>query len=48
VADALLPAIVDILGEDVATAVVTGAWEAYWALADIMIEAEGLLMAETA
>jgi len=45
VAEALLPAIVDVLGEDVATAAVIGAWgEAYWALAGIMIDAERRLL----
>ena len=49
VAEALLPAIVDVLGEDVATAAVIGAWgEAYWALAGIMIEAERQLLDEAA
>jgi hemoglobin-like flavoprotein len=41
VAEALLPAIREVLGEDVATDEVLGAWgEAYWMLADILIEAE--------
>jgi len=45
VAEALLPAIVDILGEEVATPAVIAAWgEAYWALANIMIEAERALL----
>jgi nitric oxide dioxygenase/hemoglobin len=41
VAKALLPAIRDVLGESVATDEVLAAWaEAYWMLADILIEAE--------
>jgi nitric oxide dioxygenase len=49
VAEALLPAIVDVLGKDVATPAVIAAWgEAYWALAEIMIEAERLLLADAA
>lgn len=41
VADALLPAIRDVLGIDVATDQVLAAWgEAYWMLADILIAAE--------
>ncbi|WP_338467246.1 globin domain-containing protein [Novosphingobium sp. ZN18A2] len=41
VADALLPAIRDVLGADVATDEVLAAWgEAYWMLADILISAE--------
>ena len=41
VADALLPAIRDVLGEAVATDAVLAAWgEAYWMLADILIAAE--------
>ena len=41
VANALLPAIRDVLGEDVATDEVLAAWgEAYWMLADILIAAE--------
>ncbi|MFC3214495.1 MULTISPECIES: globin domain-containing protein [Novosphingobium] len=41
VAAALLPAIRDVLGEDVATDDVLAAWgEAYWMLADILIAAE--------
>ncbi|MDT0506475.1 globin domain-containing protein [Novosphingobium sp. MMS21-SN21R] len=41
VAEALLPAIRDVLGADVATDEVLGAWgEAYWMLADILIAAE--------
>lgn len=46
VADALLPAIRDVLGE-AATDEVLGAWgEAYWALADILIGKEDILYAE--
>ena len=41
VAEALLPAIRDVLGADVATDEVLAAWgEAYWMLADILISAE--------
>lgn len=41
VANALLPAIRDVLGEEVATDAVLAAWgEAYWMLADILISAE--------
>ena len=41
VAEALLPAIRDVLGADVATDAVLAAWgEAYWMLADILIAAE--------
>ena len=41
VANALLPAIRDVLGEEVATDEVLAAWgEAYWMLADILISAE--------
>lgn len=41
VAEALLPAIRDVLGADVATDEVLGAWgEAYWMLSDILIDAE--------
>lgn len=41
VAAALLPAIRDVLGAEVATDDVLGAWgEAYWMLADILIAAE--------
>lgn len=41
VAEALLPAIRDVLGADVATDQVLAAWgEAYWMLADILIAAE--------
>ena len=47
VANALLPAIRDVLGE-AATDEVLGAWgEAYWALADILIGKEEVLYAET-
>ena len=41
VANALLPAIRDVLGAEIATDEVLGAWgEAYWMLADILIAAE--------
>src|SRR5215471_2338675 len=41
VAEALLPAIREVLGADVATDEVLAAWgEAYWMLADILISAE--------
>lgn len=41
VAAALLPAIRDVLGDDVATDAVLAAWgEAYWMLADMLIAAE--------
>ena len=41
VANALLPAIRDVLGEEAATDEVLAAWgEAYWMLADILIAAE--------
>lgn len=41
VAEALLPAIRDVLGEEIATDEVLSAWgEAYWMLADILIAAE--------
>ena len=41
VAAALLPAIRDVLGAEVATDAVLNAWgEAYWMLADILIAAE--------
>lgn len=41
VAEALLPAIREVLGAEVATDEVLGAWgEAYWMLADILIAAE--------
>lgn len=47
VANALLPAIRDVLG-DAATDEVLDAWgEAYWALADILIGKEEVLYAET-
>ena len=47
VAAALLPAIRDVLGEDVATDAVLNAWgEAYWMLADILISAESAAYAE--
>ena len=40
-AEALLPAIREVLGEDVATDAVLAAWgEAYWFLADLLIAAE--------
>jgi nitric oxide dioxygenase/hemoglobin len=43
VAEALLPAIREVLGADVATDEVLAAWgEAYWMLADILIAAEAL------
>lgn len=49
VAQALLPAIRDVLGADVATDEVLGAWgEAYWMLADILIAAEAAAYAEAA
>ena len=42
VANALLPAIRDVLGEAVATDEVLAAWgEAYWFLAELLIAAEG-------
>lgn len=48
VAEALLPAIRDVLG-DAATDEVLGAWgEAYWMLADILIAAEAQAYAENA
>jgi len=48
VANALLPAIKDVLG-DAASEEVLGAWgEAYWVLADILIEAENALYADAA
>lgn len=48
VAAALLPAIRDVLGEDVATDAVLDAWgEAYWMLADILIAAEREAYAES-
>lgn len=41
VAEALLPAIREVLGEEIATDEVLSAWgEAYWMLADILISAE--------
>lgn len=41
VAEALLPAIRDVLGAEIATDAVLSAWgEAYWMLADILIAAE--------
>ncbi len=49
VAEALLPAIRDALGADVATDEVLAAWgEAYWMLADILIAAEAEAYAEAA
>ena len=43
VANALLPAIRDVLGEEAATDEVLAAWgEAYWMLADLLIAAEAL------
>ena len=43
VAAALLPAIRDVVGEEVATDEVLAAWgEAYWMLADILIAAEAM------
>ncbi|AGH49991.1 MULTISPECIES: globin domain-containing protein [Sphingomonadales] len=49
VAAALLPAIRDVLGEDVATDAVLAAWaEAYGVLADILIGREASLYAEAA
>lgn len=47
VAAALLPAIRDVLGAEVATDEVLAAWgEAYWMLADILIAAEAQAYAE--
>jgi hemoglobin-like flavoprotein len=47
VAEALLPAIREVLGEDVATDEVLAAWgEAYWFLADILIGKEAEAYAE--
>jgi hemoglobin-like flavoprotein len=49
VANALLPAIRDVLGAEVATDAVLAAWgEAYWMLADILIAAEAQAYAEAA
>lgn len=49
VAAALLPAIRDMLGAEVATDEVLAAWgEAYWMLADILIAAEAEAYAEAA
>lgn len=49
VADALLPAIRDVLGEEIATDAVLAAWgEAYWMLADILIAAEAKVYDEKA
>lgn len=49
VAAALLPAIRDVLGAEVATDEVLAAWgEAYWMLADILIAAEAEAYAEAA
>lgn len=49
VAEALLPAIRDVLGADVATDAVLAAWgEAYWFLADLLIAAEAARYAEVA
>ncbi|OYZ36453.1 MAG: hypothetical protein B7Y31_10215, partial [Novosphingobium sp. 16-62-11] len=49
VADALLPAIRDVVGADVATDEVLAAWgEAYWMLAYILIAAEVEAYAEAA
>ena len=47
VAEAFLPAIRDVLGEEVATRAVLDAWgEAYWFLADLLIEGEAARYAE--
>ena len=47
VAAALLPAIRDVLGAEAATDEVLGAWgEAYWFLADVLINREAQLYAE--
>ncbi len=47
VADALLPAIRDVLGAEAATDEVLAAWgEAYWFLADLLIAAEASRYAE--
>jgi nitric oxide dioxygenase/hemoglobin len=49
VAEALLPAIRDVLGAEVATDEVLGAWgEAYWMLADILIAAEAQVYEDAA
>ncbi len=49
VAAALLPAIRDVLGAEIATDEVLAAWgEAYWMLADILIAAEAEAYAEAA
>lgn len=49
VAAALLPAIRDVLGEEVATDEVLAAWgEAYWMLADILIAAESQVYEDAA
>lgn len=49
VAAALLPAIRDVLGAEVATDAVLAAWgEAYWMLADILIAAEAQAYADAA
>lgn len=49
VAEALLPAIRDVLGEEVATDAVLDAWgQAYWFLADLLIKAEAARYAELA
>lgn len=49
VAEALLPAIRDVVGADVATDEVLAAWgEAYWMLADILIAAEAQAYEEAA
>jgi hemoglobin-like flavoprotein len=48
VAEALLPAIREVLGAEVATDEVLGAWgEAYWMLADILIAAEAQAYADS-
>ncbi|MDE2620708.1 MAG: hypothetical protein KGL54_11155 [Sphingomonadales bacterium] len=47
VANALLPAIRDVLGEDAATDAVLAAWgEAYWFLAELLIAAEAAAYAD--
>lgn len=49
VAEALLPAIRDVLGEEIATDAVLDAWgQAYWFLADLLIAAERAHYAELA